>query len=375
MLFGAGNVVYPLIAGQYAGDKYIFAICSFLISSILFAFIGVLAMVLFEGDYTKFFNRMGKKTGAIMTIFIMCLIGPLGAIPRIVTVSYGSIHHLFPNMSLTLFSLFSCVAIFFLTLKKNRMIDIIGYVLTPMLLGSLVLIIISAFFNMPPIPITTHNTTDVLVKGFTYGNQTMDLLGAICFSTMIFNFLQTQKTDCEKTNNKRVFFATLKAGCIGLFLLSLIYIGFVKVSAHFGNHINVAQSSEVLTNLASYVLGSKATILSSFAISLACITTAIALSAVFTDFLYEKIFLKKIHYKICLAGSMVTTFLLSTLNFNQIMNILNPILQVFYPVLIVLSLINILHKFFGFKMVKTPVYITLILSLLWQLHVKQILFF
>ncbi len=56
--------------------------------------------------------------------------------------------------------------------------------------------------------------------------------------------------------------------------------------------------------------------------------------------------------------------LLFNLEFFWIVMILAPILQLFYPALIVLSLTNIAYKFMGFQWEKTPVAITLILTIM-----------
>ena len=60
MFFGAGNVVYPLASGQFAQDKYGFAILGFLMTSVVISFVAVVAMVLFNGDYKRFFQQLGK---------------------------------------------------------------------------------------------------------------------------------------------------------------------------------------------------------------------------------------------------------------------------------------------------------------------------
>lgn len=368
MLFGAGNVIYPLISGQFAQDKYLFALIGFLTSSVLFAFLGVLSMVLFEGDYLKFFSRLGKIPGFLITIFIMSLVGPLGAIPRIITVSYGNIKPFIGDINLIYFSLFACFLIFFLTLKKSKIIDLIGYILTPLLLGSLLTIIISGLWNLDTPPPADYRPLEVVIKGFFHGNQTMDLLGALCFSSIVFKILKKKRENItdDKKKNKSIFILTLKAGAIGVSLLAVIYIGFIKLSAFYGERLSAVKSVEVLGALANEVLGQRASVVSSVAVALACLTTAIALSAVFTEFVYEKLFLKKIRYSVCLIGSLILTFLFSTLNFEGIMAVLGPVLQVCYPAIVVLSVLNIAHKLFGFKMVKTPVFITLGGSLIWQ---------
>jgi branched-chain amino acid:cation transporter, LIVCS family len=360
MFFGAGNVVYPLASGQYAQDKYVFAILGFLITSVLISFIGVFAMVLFEGDYRRFFRQLGKTPGFLAVTLIMCLVGPFGAMPRIIAVAYGSLSPFVPWLSLSAFSIITCVLVFFLALHKGRMLHVIGYVLTPMLLVSLLLIIVSGLWNASTLVVSDYTSGQAFVKGFNDGSQTMDLLAAFCFSSIVFKVLGGQH------DKKGVVKATLKAGCIGLVLLALTYIGFICVAAFWGHKLSGLGYVEILGVLATNTLGVRASFISSIAVVLACLTTVIALANVFTEYLHEDVLVKKVRYKLCLSATLLVMFAFSMLDFAGIVRILAPILQIGYPALIVLSILNIAHKLYGFKVIKIPVFLTLVVTLFWQ---------
>src|SRR5947209_4364111 len=109
MFFGAGNVVFPLALGQFAKDQNIYAILGLLITAVGVPFLGLLAMTLFNGNYTHFFERIGKVPGFLVALGIMGLIGPFGAIPRCIALSYSTIRMYMPDTSLVLFSLVSCI--------------------------------------------------------------------------------------------------------------------------------------------------------------------------------------------------------------------------------------------------------------------------
>src|SRR5689334_1839885 len=81
MFFGAGNIVFSLAIGQFAKDMNIWALLGFLITAVVIPFIGVIAISLFKGDYRSFFERVGKVPGFFITLFILGMIGPFGAIP------------------------------------------------------------------------------------------------------------------------------------------------------------------------------------------------------------------------------------------------------------------------------------------------------
>jgi len=103
MFFGAGNVVFPLAMGQYAQDKNFFAILGLLITAVGVPFLGLMSMTLFDGDYRKFFGRIGKIPGFIIALAIMALIGPFGAMPRVIALSYSTAKNFFPKHYTPLF--------------------------------------------------------------------------------------------------------------------------------------------------------------------------------------------------------------------------------------------------------------------------------
>jgi branched-chain amino acid:cation transporter, LIVCS family len=139
MFFGAGNVIFPLAVGQYAGDKSLIAMTGLIISAVMIPFAGMIAMILFNGDYKRFFGRLGWGPGFFLALMIMTLLGPLGSTPRCIALSYSTLKLLFPVLSPILFSLGACLFIFLFAIRKNRWMSLLGYVLTPMLLTALFL--------------------------------------------------------------------------------------------------------------------------------------------------------------------------------------------------------------------------------------------
>ena len=112
MFFGAGNVIFPLAVGQYAGDQNLFAMFGMIVTAVLMPFAGVLAMILYEGDYRSFFERLGKVPGFALALLIIALLGPLGSTPRCIAVSYSTFASSFPGVSPIVFSLGFCFLIY-----------------------------------------------------------------------------------------------------------------------------------------------------------------------------------------------------------------------------------------------------------------------
>lgn len=357
MFFGAGNVIFPLGIGQYAGDQNMIATLGLLITAVLMPFAGVFAMILFDGSYHQFFDRIGKIPGFILAFIIITLLGPLGSSPRCIALTYSTLKSSFPGLSPILFSAFACVVIYLLTMQKKRILGILGYVLTPLLIISLASIVLIGFWTPADIQPNEASSLTMFLHGLKEGYNTMDLLAAFFFSSTILAILKSNQIENQESGKGYIQLA-LRASVIGATLLALVYLGFSSISAFHSNGLELIHTDELLTAITMKIAGPYANLLVCMTVTLACLTTAIALISVFTDFVQKEVFLEKISYKVTLAGSLLITFAISTLQFTGISAFLGPILQICYPGLIVLTLLNIAYKLTGFKPIKTPVFLT-----------------
>lgn len=119
---------------------------------------------------------------------------------------------------------------------------------------------------------------------------------------------------------------------------------------------------QLLAAITMKIAGPRAGILVCTAIALACLTTAIALISAFTDFIEKEVFKEKVSYEVILLGSLLVTFFISIFKFHGISSFLGPILQICYPGLIVLTLLNIAYRLKNFKPVKWPVFLAFIFA-------------
>ena len=142
MFFGSGNVIFPLIVGKESGSHIAIALFGLLLTAVIVPFLGLFAMVNFDGNYFNFFKRLGKYPAWFLLIVIMGLIGPFGAIPRCVAISYSTFSTFIPSLSVVVFSVVSCILIFLCSYKRSYVVDVLGKYLTPLLLGVLSIVII-----------------------------------------------------------------------------------------------------------------------------------------------------------------------------------------------------------------------------------------
>jgi branched-chain amino acid:cation transporter, LIVCS family len=354
MFFGAGNVIFPLAVGQYAGDKSLIAMTGLIISAVMIPFAGMIAMILFNGDYKRFFGRLGWGPGFFLALMIMTLLGPLGSTPRCIALSYSTLKLLFPVLSPILFSLGACLFIFLFAIRKNRWMSLLGYVLTPMLLTALGIIIVKGLMSKPDMQEVTISNWSIFLHGFQEGYKTMDLLAAFFFSSAILVGLK--KEDGESSGNRMQ--QALYASIIGATLLAITYIGFSLVASYHSNYLGISEQEDLLGAITLKIIGPSAGLLVCITVVLACLTTAIALSSVFAEFLQNGVFNGKVSYEIALIGSLIVTFFVSTYEFSGISAFLEPILQICYPGLIVLTFLNIAYSLKKVQPVRIPVFLT-----------------
>lgn len=363
MFFGAGNIVFPLGVGLMVTDMHTWAIFGMVLTAVAMPLLGLVSMTLFSGNYHDFFARAGRIPGWLIALVLMLAIGPFGAVPRCITLSYETINHFLPGMPSWIFNLISCSLIFILTYRESRLLDILGYYLTPILLFLLSLIVVKGIMQSPGAPPSIYEPLQAFLTGVREGYQTMDLLGGLFFSSVVLVCLKKELISKSSATPKKLVSLTLKAGLIAAALLGIFYVGFIVLSAGYSTELVNVSQSQILSAVALKVLGPAAGLAVSAAVALACLTTAMALSAVFAEYLQQRVTKGKLSYTSSLIVTLTATYLTALLNFEGIVKILEPVLQIAYPALIILSICNLMHKLYGFQMVKTPLYLALGASL------------
>ena len=89
LFFGAGNLIFPAMLGQSAGENVWIANAGFLVTGVGLPLLGVLAFG-FSGkdDLQSLASRAHPVFGIVFTTVLYLAIGPLFAIPRTGNVSY-----------------------------------------------------------------------------------------------------------------------------------------------------------------------------------------------------------------------------------------------------------------------------------------------
>lgn len=346
MFFGAGNLLLPPYIGIQIGDQVWTTILGFGLTGILLPFFGLLAVVNSGERFEDLANRVHPWLSPVLGTIILLCIGPLIAIPRTAATTHEvGISPSFPSFSPVISSVVFFIITWTLTIRPNRVVDIVGNILTPVLL--ILLICLIALGIWAPIDAygqTTLNTGESFTLGFVEGYQTLDVLASVIFAGIIIAAANTKGYDSIKSKNRVV----ISSGILSAIALFIVYGGLIYLGATSGISDLEIKRSELLIRISNAVMGPYGTIAIAFAIALACLTTAIALVSAVGVF-FENLSKGRISYKILVTVCCVIACILSITGVDNIITFAYPILIFVYPIAITLVLYTV---FFG-RLVQT----------------------
>ena len=337
MFFGAGNLIFPPSIGLGAGEKWKAALLGFSLTGIGLPILGVLSVTISGGSIDSLLNKVGPKFSIVFGILIVILIGPLLATPRTGATAYElGIKPLFPSMTPFISSIIFFGLTLFLTIKPSSIVDVIGKFLTPILLIMISTIIFKGISNPIGVPIGTKMSQPFSI-GFGEGYQTMDLLAAIVFGSIIVDDIKNRGITAKKEQFKVV----AKTGFITAIGLGIVYGGLLYLGAT-GSSVFPQDMEKVslTTNITNIVLGSLGEIVLSICVYSACLTTSIGLTATMGHF-FNKVSKGKLKYKTIVIISTIISIIISNTGVESIITFADPILKIVYPIAIVLVIINV----------------------------------
>ncbi len=337
MFFGAGNLIFPPSIGLIAGEKWKAALLGFSLTGIGLPILGVLAVTVSGGSIQSLLNKVGPKFATFFSTLIIILIGPLLAIPRTGATAFElGIKPLFPSVHPILGSVIFFGLTLLLTIKSSDIIDVIGKFLTPILLIMISAIIIKGILTPIGMPVNTPIAKPFSI-GFENGYQTMDLLAAVVFGSIIADDIKNKGIISKKEQFKTVAQTGLIAG-VGL---SIVYGGLLYLGATGSSVFTQGMEKVSLTtNIINILMGSFGEIILSLCVYSACITTSIGLTATVGQF-FNDLSKDKISYKTIVIISTLISIVISNIGVENIVTFADPILKIVYPIAIVLVIINV----------------------------------
>ena len=343
--FGAGNLIFPPVLGQQAGDNLLMATLGFCFSGVGFPLLGILAMAINRFDNPDMMAEpVSPMYGRIITILCALTIGPLFAIPRTAAVSFDTgIMALLPasmhNVGLAIYSAIFFAITYYCAINPSQIVDRIGKVMAPMLITCLAVLVSCAIFS--PMG-SAQAAQDAYVnipffKGFLEGYNTMDLLCSLLFGAATISAIELTGVKDQKQLTKLCIYAGIVAAvCLAVVYGSLAYAGATSVSVTG----MVASGGQLLNKITIHYFGNFGKIVLALIIFFACITTSIGLSTAIPDY-FTKLSKGKVTYQRFVAAICLFSFAVSNIGLSNIITFSIPVLCMMYPITIALVILNV----------------------------------
>ena len=346
LFFGAGNLIFPPFLGQNAGSNMVPAILGFLTTAVILPVLGVVVVAKFDG-LDKLSGKVCGWFGLVFTLLIYLSIGPGLGIPRAASVPFEMVvaPYLPSSANKTLwmvvYSLIFFLVVLWLCMTPQKLVKRIGYILTPSLLILLVFLFVSfLFLGKVDISKPTIDYAKLpFLKGFTEGYQTMDTIAALNFGLVISSALIGFGV---KDMNGRIKY-TIIAGIIAGVILASVYLMLSYMGMASSGVYDIQENGAwTLRCIVYQIFGFPGVILLASIFTLACMTTCVGLiNSISSSFAY---LFKKTNYKMWVIIITCFSFLVCNLGLNAILKISIPILNIIYPVAIVLIILGLTNK-------------------------------
>ena len=338
MFFGAGNVIFPPYLGMESGPQWLLGFSAYFIADIGLALLGVFAL-LRVGSSEAVTLRLGKIPAELLMCAIILCIGPMVAIPRTSATTFEmAITPNIPGVSPVLFSVLFFALILALCIKESAVVDIVGKVLTPLLLVGLFAIIIKGIVTPLGEIAALPQIANAAVTGIKAGYQTMDALAALPFGIIVLQSVTAKGYDSGRKQFRVVGGAAVLAGVLLLCVyMGLAYLG-ATVSAQYTSDIGRAQ---LIMAIIEALMGKVGMVLFGVVVGLACVTTAVALTSSAAAY-FTELCRGTVSYKVFVIAICVFSAVVSNLGLDRIVAVAAPVLDVIYPPTLVLIFISLL---------------------------------
>jgi len=345
---GAGNIIFPPLAGFLAGEQMTPAMLGFLLTAVGLPLLTILAVARAGGGLLVMTRLLPAGMGTAMAVAVYLIIGPAFAAPRTGLVAFEmGIKPFFGEQagqgSLALFSLLYFGLAMLLSLEQGRLLDAIGKVLTPvlvLLLGVLALAVLVA-----PQGEATRTAAEYVaspaIKGLLEGYNTMDTFGALMFGMLIIDVLK-EKGITDKRLQTRYL---MRAGIMAATGLALVYIALFRLGGTAGGLVaDPANGGIIVATYVQRLFGAPGQLILAAIVSLACLTTAVGLISACGDFFHR--LWPRFSYRQLVIGIGSTCALVANVGLSQLISLSIPVLVAIYPVAVALVMVTFLQERF-----------------------------
>ncbi|MBR6472659.1 MAG: branched-chain amino acid transport system II carrier protein [Firmicutes bacterium] len=362
MFFGAGNLIFPPYLGYTSGDNWFIGFLCFITADAVLSLVALFVIAKVGHGISGITEVLGNKLSKLYLALACLCIGPFIAIPRTGAITYEI--GVRPLMGCC--SSFLVTGIFFLiclvlSIRRAKVVDVIGRFLSPLMFIALLVLIAKGIIHPIGNESVASDLTQVIKDGVVSGYQTMDMMGAAVLSMAIV-FEITNKGYRDSISQFKII--TL-AGIVSALLLFMVYGGLAKLGdTAAGVYPPGLTQTELLTKITWDILGKTGLIILSIIVASACLTTAIGLLTSVSSY-FSELLDNKIKYEVFVVIFTVFSWIISNFGIATIISIAAPILEIMYPVLIVLTATRLFASYIDDNIIyKLPALVTVIVSAL-----------
>ena len=336
LFFGAGNLIFPPFLAAQAGQNTWPAMAGFCLTAIGFPVLGIMAVTR-AGDLHRLASRVHPAFAAVFPLLVYLAIGPGLAIPRTASTSFEMVAQAalegsarLPLWQLT-YSLVFFAAAGLIALKPDALTQRLGKVLCPLLLALIGALFVGCLLAPHPYgAVAASYQTHPVIHGFLDGYQTMDAIAALVFGTVIaLNLRGLGLTEAHVIRTEAALAGVGAGALLGVVYLCLAHIGGVSGGAWPG----AKNGAQVLSQLAGSVYGRG---------GMACLNTCVGLLSSCASYFHQR--LPKVSYPAWVALFALISVGISNVGLNQILALSVPVLNLLYPIVLVLILLACLPK-------------------------------
>ena len=346
---GAGNIIFPPMAGFLAGEQMSWAMLGFLVTGVGLPLATILAVARAGGGLLTMTRLLPAGVGTLMAVAAYLIIGPAFATPRTGLVAYEMglkpfLGDMADQFSLTIFTLAYFGLTLWLSLEQGRLLDAIGKVLTPVLV--LLLAVLGIAVLVAPqgsVPVTSGDyIANPGIKGLLEGYNTMDTFGALMFGMLIIDVLKQKGISEVRLQTRYLAWA----GIIAAAGLCLVYISLFELGATSGGLLaNPANGGEIVARYVAQLFGPAGQLVLAGIVSLACLTTAVGLTSACADFFHT--LWPRLSYRAVVIAMCVTCTLVANVGLATLITLSVPVLVLIYPVAVALVVMTFLQERFA----------------------------
>lgn len=353
MLFGAGNLIFPVHLGQMAGAEFIPASLGFVIAGVGIPILGIIAIGASKSDgLFVLTNNISRGFAYFLTTVLYLAIGPCFVMPRSASISFNSglgsiigdsFNH---QIAFLIFSVVFFAIVTFFSLRPSGITTWIGKIINPIFLVFLGVLLIIALINPLADIFSIEPTPDYVqspfFNGFQQGYATMDALAGLAFGIILINIVKDMGVKSASGITKSIVIPSLITGG----LMVLIYTSTIIMGAQSRGVFDLSSNGSIALNqISNYYFGIYGDAVLFIIVTLASIKTSIGLTTSCSETFLE-MYPNRFSYKKWASIFIAISFSISNIGLDNIIEISTPVLSFLYPIAIVLIILAFSGKHF-----------------------------